>query len=1569
MTTSTTHSQQLPSKSKGKQILCKVRMLDDQEIPFHIDPKATGQDLYDNVCNYLELLESDYFALEFYDAHKNAIWLEMDKPVLKQVTETKFNMCVKFYTPDPGQLEEEFTRYLFALQIKRDLEQGTLLCSDNTAALLASYIVQESYNNDPRYMGGRCFFPPQVYEHEIRIMNYHKNHVGQTPADADLNLLDIARKVELYGIKMHTAKDHESVNLNLSVAHMGILVFQNYTKINTFSWAKIRKLSFKRKKFLIKLQPEGYGYYKDTVEFYFDTRDQCKIFWKKCIEYHAFFRCVSIKRPHRNKSKLLTRGSSFRYAGRTQKEIVEYAREHYVKNRTFLRSYSSTRNVAPLSTRSLRSPQLKTSDTMRSQDTTVSSADSRLLRQQQQQHHHHQPDKHQQHLNSNTNNVNDNYQYYHDDSSTHGSRTLDSRFSREKYDLSGESTNEDEDNVEVSARTATTNEPLPSQTVNNNEYVEETLNNTALPLISSRKRNSNTNSNRLSRDPSVDIVEKQPSQDNLIYRETYKIDLNDPERQHQDTLNRINGDEISSSLSKRETSNYNIEKKTVENRETITKQPQTAIEGGKSSGSILVANTNANNSESNHNNMIGFELYHNDNNKKDESSTNKRYSTALNIYNHSKQIQQQRSRSLCERHKTIENECDENENVTDEKEEKNLMLKAQQQQRSYSLQLEHSLSSDFTHSPSTSGSSSSIEALHHEQLVPPSVERLIGPKHGQISTTNSKHYSVTHVTKKQKPKNIVREIGLVKFLPIKKSVPITKSTLKAHSLPRMTSYIEYINKKVLPSKCSLSWQDDTAQTNENENIYERIKRQITSKIVPLPQPSSLSSRQSVESIVTSILNQLCDRIVKDELDMYAIVNRLVDQACSKAIQLYKLEKRQQLFSSIINTTLQHHKSCFLIVDKNSADDKSDSSRIRTKSTPVIATTTDWSDISRKLAYEKCFPSYPTSEKHCLHESDFTTFSEAKLNFFNIIRDTNKMSVPSTHQTKMFSSSSCSSSTSSYASSMDNRKLLNYPLIQRKSPDNTRSFTARLLDLSDSDIEQSPQQQQQQQLVTITKKNHKKKKQKKPVSENEQSKMATSHIPFGCTSASTIIINNNDNEQHDYLQQQQQQQKCSSLNQQRRRVYLRTSKNRKRSSSNSSDDSLSNHLNKAGYRSILKLEIILKIVCLFPGDSSEHRHRTSNSSRLSLDNTSSSIRTNYQQRPSLPSTKVISELVQKPILIMSTTTSSDNKRIDSTPVKISTIITSGDNLLSPSPPPPPSTMSPTLMGTSETINDDKTRIIPVLHEQQTSSTLPVAESKSNMSYSTQSHMFFVATKKLTPNILQQPTMTESTNITTIPTSLSSTLITSTIHDRAFYICKEMLMTERTYKKDLEVIADAFRRELTILIEHEQDETLANFMDLLFSNIVPIYDFHIIFLKKFEQRIAFWESRWSGNNNDTNNRFQHIDDLVLHLIDILPNYEKYVENYEKLLDELEIVLKRNKRFDLFYKEFASQKFCYLSFISFLLKPLQRLLHYRQLLGKLLKYYEQNNYVDDYQRCYEVFIKIRDHIENFTELLSIF
>ncbi|XP_043265110.1 titin isoform X1 [Colletes gigas] len=338
-------------RKAGKMLAVRVQMLDDTITMFQVQAKALGRVLFDQVCKQLHLLEADYFGLEYQEPNGTKYWLDLEKPVCRQVglslIDPLLRFCVKFYTPDPAQLEEEFTRYLFCLQIKRDLAQGLLQCNDNTAALMASYIVQAECGDyviedypDHTYLSTYKFVPHQDQELERRIMENHKKHAGQSPAEADLNLLETARRCELYGMKMHPAKDHEAVPLNLAVAHMGIVVFQNFTKINTFSWAKIRKISFKRKRFLIKLHPEGYGYYKDTVEFFFEGRNECKNFWKKCVENHGFFRCSVVKRVVRQKTRVLSRGSSFRYSGKTQKQIVEFVRDNYVKRQTFQRSNS-----------------------------------------------------------------------------------------------------------------------------------------------------------------------------------------------------------------------------------------------------------------------------------------------------------------------------------------------------------------------------------------------------------------------------------------------------------------------------------------------------------------------------------------------------------------------------------------------------------------------------------------------------------------------------------------------------------------------------------------------------------------------------------------------------------------------------------------------------------------------------------------------------------------------------------------------------------------------------------------------------------------------------------------------------------------------------------------------------------------------------------------------------------------------------------------------------------------------------------------------------------------------------
>ncbi|XP_077987810.1 FERM, ARHGEF and pleckstrin domain-containing protein 2-like isoform X2 [Glandiceps talaboti] len=350
-------------RKRGKLVAVRVLLLDDQTQTFEIQKEGPSRELFDACCHAQGLFETDYFGLEFTTKGKD-VWLELEKPIARQISPKK-TLCrfvVKFYNPDPGQLQDEFTKYLFALQVKRDMALGRLPCSDNTVALLASYILQAEVgdytpqeHDNGRYITIFKFVPNQTRPMEAKIQEYHKNHIGQTPADADFNLLDIARRLEMYGVRQHPAKDHDGVRLDLAIAHMGVLVFHNGTKINTFSWAKIRKLSFKRRRFLIKLHQEGYqGYYKDTVEFMFSCRNEAKRFWKACVEHHTFFR-MQEPRGTKPKSKVFSRGSTFRYSGRTQKQVIDAIRQSYRKP-----SFATRHPSSRISSRSLGAPRTTT---------------------------------------------------------------------------------------------------------------------------------------------------------------------------------------------------------------------------------------------------------------------------------------------------------------------------------------------------------------------------------------------------------------------------------------------------------------------------------------------------------------------------------------------------------------------------------------------------------------------------------------------------------------------------------------------------------------------------------------------------------------------------------------------------------------------------------------------------------------------------------------------------------------------------------------------------------------------------------------------------------------------------------------------------------------------------------------------------------------------------------------------------------------------------------------------------------------------------------------------------------
>ncbi|XP_070823786.1 band 4.1-like protein 1 isoform X5 [Chaetodon trifascialis] len=325
-------SEKTPSKAskspqkttkRPKTVPVKVTLLDGSDYEAAVEKFAKGQTLLDMVCGHLNLLERDYFGLTFQDTDNSKNWLDPSKEIKKQIRVGSwiFGFSVKFYPPDPSVLIEDITRYYLCLQLRDDILSGRLPCSFVTHALLGSYTVQaeigdyEPEEHGPDYVSDFRFAPNQTRELEERVMELHHNYRGMSPAEAEVNFLENAKKLSMYGVDLHHAKDSEGIDIMLGVSANGLLIYRDRLRINRFAWPKILKISYKRSNFYIKIRPGEYEQFESTIGFKLPNHRASKRLWKVCIEHHTFFRLVSPEPPPKG---FLVIGSKFRYSGRTQ---------------------------------------------------------------------------------------------------------------------------------------------------------------------------------------------------------------------------------------------------------------------------------------------------------------------------------------------------------------------------------------------------------------------------------------------------------------------------------------------------------------------------------------------------------------------------------------------------------------------------------------------------------------------------------------------------------------------------------------------------------------------------------------------------------------------------------------------------------------------------------------------------------------------------------------------------------------------------------------------------------------------------------------------------------------------------------------------------------------------------------------------------------------------------------------------------------------------------------------------------------------------------------------------------
>uniref|UniRef100_A0A0V0J345 protein-tyrosine-phosphatase n=1 Tax=Schistocephalus solidus TaxID=70667 RepID=A0A0V0J345_SCHSO len=312
-----------------KPITCNVVFLDDKSELFKVDKHARGQLLLDLVFEFLELLERDFFGLQFSDYTCNPgpvlRWLDSTKTLKKQLRGSSAHTLwfrVKFYLPDPIWLQDELTRYQIFLQVRKDILDGSLTAPLPILAKLAGLCLQSELGdysieeNKPGYVGQFRLIPNQNAEFEAQALEAHMTYRTLVPSAAELEYLNIARRLDLYGIHPQEVTDPSHTRLSIGVSAAGLVVFREKKRIHLYSWQTIEKISFKGKSFFIQLkqQTPGSGFHKGessteatpfdmtvtgkfnrTPTFIFDSGKRAKVFWQFAVTCHTFFR---VKEPN-----------------------------------------------------------------------------------------------------------------------------------------------------------------------------------------------------------------------------------------------------------------------------------------------------------------------------------------------------------------------------------------------------------------------------------------------------------------------------------------------------------------------------------------------------------------------------------------------------------------------------------------------------------------------------------------------------------------------------------------------------------------------------------------------------------------------------------------------------------------------------------------------------------------------------------------------------------------------------------------------------------------------------------------------------------------------------------------------------------------------------------------------------------------------------------------------------------------------------------------------------------------------------------------------------------------------
>lgn len=277
---------------------CTVHFLNDGVLECEYKSNSLGSDLLDYICEYISIVEKEYWGLNFHDSFNQRHWLETNKLIrvqVKNVCPIHFHFKVKVYPPEPYKSLDTVSKHHIFLQLKKDLLNSSLYCGPSDSALLLALVLQHTYGDYDSSVAFETYVAKKIIQNqtistELKAIELHKNHLnGLSKTQIEDLLLRMVCQLETYGIDPFLVESEENLKLTLWINHRGMVTYIESKKVQEFNWLGIRSIFQSYNNLIIQLVNDK------KVIFTCSTQAECDYIFQCAIAHLEVFTSTGAK--------------------------------------------------------------------------------------------------------------------------------------------------------------------------------------------------------------------------------------------------------------------------------------------------------------------------------------------------------------------------------------------------------------------------------------------------------------------------------------------------------------------------------------------------------------------------------------------------------------------------------------------------------------------------------------------------------------------------------------------------------------------------------------------------------------------------------------------------------------------------------------------------------------------------------------------------------------------------------------------------------------------------------------------------------------------------------------------------------------------------------------------------------------------------------------------------------------------------------------------------------------------------------------------------------------------------